>query len=94
MQASRESLVTKIRETGDTAKFGENRTFVMPGVDIASQGLGQDRAQPSDRRELAAIRSSVNRGVPWGDPRWTKRVINEFGLETTLRPRGRSKKQT
>jgi putative transposase len=43
--------------------------------------------------ELAAIRRSVNRGVPWGGPRWTKRVIKELGLETTLRPRGRPKKQ-
>jgi len=43
--------------------------------------------------ELAAIRRSVNRGVPWGGPRWTKRAIKELSLETTLRPRGRPKKQ-
>lgn len=42
--------------------------------------------------ELAAIRQSIARGVPYGGPRWTARAVTELGLETTQRPRGRPKK--
>ena len=41
--------------------------------------------------ELQALRRSVQRGVPYGGPRWTKRTIAELGLEMTIRPRGRPK---
>jgi putative transposase len=39
--------------------------------------------------ELDAIRRSVNRQNPYGDSDWQKMIIRKFGLESTVRPRGR-----
>ena len=44
-------------------------------------------------RDLAAILRSIDRGSPLGDATWTTATAKEHGLETTLRPRGRPKKQ-
>ena len=41
--------------------------------------------------ELEALRLSVTRGRPYGEPRWQKRTANRLGLESTLRPRGRQR---
>jgi len=41
--------------------------------------------------ELSAVRRSIVRGVPFGGPRWTMRIIAELGLESNIRPRGRPK---
>jgi putative transposase len=48
--------------------------------------------QPQTEAELAAVRRSIERGVPFGDESWTRRVVRHLGLETTLRPRGRPRK--
>ncbi len=42
--------------------------------------------------ELAAIHRAIQRGQPYGDDRWTKRIANRLALETTLTPRGRPRK--
>jgi putative transposase len=39
--------------------------------------------------ELGALRQSVNRQTPYGAPLWQLEVCEKFGLESTLRPRGR-----
>ena len=43
--------------------------------------------------ELAALRQSIARGAPFGQPRWTQRVAHRLGLESSLRPRGRPRKR-
>ncbi|MEQ8790017.1 MAG: transposase [Pirellulaceae bacterium] len=48
---------------------------------------------PQTEGELAALRRSVSRGSPYGDDPWTDRMVRRLGLESTLRPRGRPKKQ-
>ena len=48
--------------------------------------------EPQTEAELQAIRRSVQRGVPFGDERWTTRAVRDLSLESTLRPRGRPKK--
>jgi putative transposase len=48
--------------------------------------------EPLTEAELAAIRTSVHRGTPYGGPRWTQRAAKDLGLESTLRPRGRPRK--
>ncbi len=45
--------------------------------------------QPDRANELAALRRSVDRGTPWGEPEWVDRTAHRLGLESTLRPRGR-----
>ncbi len=45
--------------------------------------------KPQSPAELAALRQSVNRGTPFGRPRWQQRVARRLGLESSLRPQGR-----
>jgi putative transposase len=48
--------------------------------------------EPQTEAELEAIRRCVQRGQPFGDQRWTERIVRRLGLEATIRPRGRSRK--
>jgi putative transposase len=50
-------------------------------------------AQPQTDMELLALRRSVNRGSPYGGERWQKRTVTALGLQSTLRPRGRPRRQ-
>lgn len=50
-------------------------------------------SQPQTEAELAALRRSVQRGVPYGSESWQKRTIAALGLESTLRGRGRPSKK-
>jgi putative transposase len=42
--------------------------------------------------ELESLRTSVNRGRPFGSETWAQRTARRLGLEFTLRQRGRPKK--
>ncbi len=44
---------------------------------------------PQTASELDAIRGSVVRGRPYGDPMWVQGTAKRFNIEQTLRPRGR-----
>ena len=55
-------------------------------VERVNQALG--------KKELAALRHSVKRNVPYGDEAWTTATVKRLGLESTTRPRGRPKKLT
>src|SRR3989344_5542278 len=50
--------------------------------------------QPQTNEEIAAIRYSVNRGRPFGNCEWADKIIKAFGLESTVRSRGRQIKGT
>lgn len=49
--------------------------------------------EPHSDEELDALRRCVHRGQPYGSNRWTERMARKLGLESTLRRRGRPKKQ-
>ena len=49
--------------------------------------------QPETEAELAALRVSVMRGSPFGQPAWQEKTARRLGLEATLRQRGRPRKQ-
>ncbi|OGI51034.1 MAG: hypothetical protein A3B81_05315 [Candidatus Muproteobacteria bacterium RIFCSPHIGHO2_02_FULL_65_16] len=49
--------------------------------------------QPETDAELQSLRGSVNRGSPFGGAVWVKRVVSRLGLESTLRPRGRPRRE-
>ena len=49
--------------------------------------------QAQSEAELAALRRSVQRGQPFGDAAWTRRTAARLGLASTLKPRGRPKKE-
>ncbi|MBI3758545.1 MAG: transposase [Deltaproteobacteria bacterium] len=48
--------------------------------------------QPETEAELAALRRSVLRGVPFGTAAWQKTTSKRLGLESTLKPMGRPPK--
>jgi putative transposase len=48
--------------------------------------------EPLTERELEKLNRSVNRQTPFGDSEWQKKMCLHYGLEHTLRPRGRPKK--
>ena len=48
--------------------------------------------RPQSDEELAAIRRCIVRGRPFGSHAWVRRIVAEWGLESTLRPRGRPRK--
>jgi putative transposase len=45
--------------------------------------------EPLSARQLASIRESVNRQRPFGETDWQTKIASLFGLESTMRPRGR-----
>lgn len=45
--------------------------------------------EPQTDAELEALRTSVQRGRPYGAELWVRRTAGKLGLERTLRPRGR-----
>jgi putative transposase len=49
--------------------------------------------RPQSEAELAAIRRSLHRGSPLGDTNWITSTAQALGLESTLRPRGRPKRE-
>ncbi len=42
--------------------------------------------------DLQRLRTSVERGRPYGDESWTNQTARRLGLESTLRSRGRPRK--
>ena len=48
--------------------------------------------QPETEAELVALRQAAARGRPYGSSQWQQRMIDRFGLASTLRPRGRPRK--
>ncbi|MFM8220272.1 MAG: transposase, partial [Planctomycetaceae bacterium] len=50
--------------------------------------------QPLTGAELSAVRTSVNRGTPFGDDTWVQHIARQLNLQSTLRPRGRPKKES
>lgn len=47
--------------------------------------------RPQTASELESLRVSVQRGRPFGEEDWARRMTKRFGMEATLRPRGRPK---
>ena len=47
--------------------------------------------RPQTLSELEALRLGVQRGRPFGEEAWVRRLAKRFGMESTLRPRGRPK---
>ena len=45
--------------------------------------------RPQTASELEALRLSVQRGRPFGEESWVRRMAKRFGMESTLRPCGR-----
>ena len=44
--------------------------------------------------EVQTFRSCIQRGLPFGDDRWTKSSVVRLDLHSTTRPRGRPRKES
>jgi putative transposase len=49
--------------------------------------------RPLTAQELEKIRFCVTRQCPYGKPKWQKDVCGKYGLDQSLRPKGRPKKK-
>ena len=48
--------------------------------------------RPLTEAEISDVHTSINRSRPFGSDAWQKRTAKKLGLESTMRPRGRPKK--
>jgi putative transposase len=48
--------------------------------------------QADNEKELSALRQSIERGRPFGNPDWQTKIAQQFGLDSTYRDRGRPRK--
>jgi putative transposase len=49
--------------------------------------------RPHTAAELDALRRCVNRGAPYGSDTWVQRTAKQLGLDSTLRARGRPRRE-
>lgn len=50
--------------------------------------------RPEQEKRLELIRESIIKNRPFGENNWINEIVSKFGLETTLKKRGRPKKGT
>jgi putative transposase len=48
--------------------------------------------KPQNDRDIEMLKRSVERQTPFGDDKWQRTISKIFGLESTLRPRGRPRR--
>ncbi len=68
-----------------------------PLVDLLPVELPENWAEMVDEPlatcDIEKVRTSVSRQCPYGDPSWQKEICETYGLQMTIRPRGRPKKK-
>lgn len=60
---------------------------------VQVHGRISDWLTVEDPTAAEAVRRSIQRGSPFGDERWQKEAAEAWGLESTIKPRGRPPKQ-
>lgn len=48
--------------------------------------------EPMTEKELEKVRQSVNRQAPYGESKWQMEICKKYGMESTMRDRGRPRK--
>ena len=61
-------------------------------IDVPTDWVAQVNGAQS-AAELEPLRCSVNRGTPYGSHDWQMRIAKKLGLQFSLHPRGRPKKE-
>ena len=71
---------------------GEERSLLAAWpIDMPANWLERVN-QTDDAQELEAVRRSVQRGRPFGQPEWQKEIAKRLGLESAYRPTGRPRR--
>lgn len=74
-------------------RIGRHSAFLLDPAPIPlPSDWSQCICRPLTNTELEAMRRSVRRRAPFGSSMWQEQVCAEYGLEATLRPRGRPRK--
>jgi len=94
----RAQIVTSAKEWGWSSHnevLGREKRGLIDKVPIEIQKEWTEYVdQPLQENDLDQVRTSVNRQTPLGDALWLMKICQEFGLESTVRRRGRPKKET
>ena len=95
--AVRAGLVKRVEDwpwCGFTARRGGKKPFTLATwpVDRPRNWRTLVNGDIADEK-LDTLRTSVNRGRPYGDAKWTKRIAHRLGLEFTMRNPGRPRKK-
>ena len=75
-----------------TTRSPDGRPVVSDGPTPKPAGWKELVNQPTTKEQTQAIRTSIARGRPFGDPAWVTRTAAQRGLASTLRNRGRPPK--
>ncbi|MDB5386055.1 MAG: rayT [Planctomycetaceae bacterium] len=70
----------------------ERRWLSIPTEPALPDGWRTWVNTPATEAEVESLRNSVRKGLPFGNDQWIRSSAVRLGLETTLRPRGRPKK--
>jgi len=93
----RAGLVGSVKEwlwSSHKERTGEKSRLLMDEIPVGlPEAWGRYVDEPLREKELNRLRQSVNRQSPYGALMWQMEVSKELGLESTLRPRGRPRKQ-
>lgn len=95
----RNALRANLVEKAEYWRWGSLRQRVKDCFDSPITLSGWPQPQPIDwlnyvntpltAPELRAIRHHINRGIPYGDEKWIRKVVHDLGLESTLIERGK-----
>jgi putative transposase len=68
--------------------------WLNPGPVSRHPGWLEYVQTPQTEAELAALRGSVARNTPYGSASWVERAVETLGLQSSVRPPGRPRKQS
>lgn len=71
----------------------DSSTLLHPGPTPEPKDWVHWVNQAQSTMELEEVRRSVNRGTPYGASAWARQTAVELGLEASLKPRGRPRKE-
>jgi putative transposase len=95
--ALRAKLVTRAEDWRWSSLYRRDHATSQPTAWLSEWPTDQPRDwvarvnRPQTASDLETLRVSVQRGRPFGDEDWVRRMAKRFGMESTLRPRGRPK---
>jgi putative transposase len=84
-----------VRNAGDwrwCSLAAQDNTWLAPSIVDRPADWSAFINETEPAEELLQLRQCIQRGAPYGSPRWTRQAAVRLGLESSLRPRGRPPK--
>ena len=77
-------------------RCGAEKTIVLDAgpIRLPDDWLRRVQSAADEKPEQETIEHCIHRGCPYGSKQWIKETVRILGLESTLRPRGRPKKES